>query len=115
MDHRAKADLATPAAGREVHAPAGLGRWRCSLGTEVAWGALRREFPIFERARYLAACSHAPLCTRVDAALNIFMESWRSQGNPWESDWMPTVARVAEKFARLVGAPPGSIGLNASV
>jgi selenocysteine lyase/cysteine desulfurase len=82
---------------------------------EPGWQALRRLFPLLERARYVAACSQAPLCTRVEAAVDRFMDSWRLQGNPWETEWIPSVARTAEKFARLVGAPPGSVGVNASV
>ena len=82
---------------------------------ESRWQALRRLFPILERARYVAACSQGPLCTRVEAAMDRFMESWRFRGNPWETEWIPSVARTAEKFARLVGAPPGSVGVNASV
>lgn len=82
---------------------------------EAKWEALRALFPICRHARYLAACSQGPLCTRVDQAMAAFMDSWRQRGNPWEAEWMPTVARVAEKFGRLVGAPPGSVGVNASV
>src|SRR5579871_6784608 len=70
---------------------------------------------MLREVRYLAACSQAPLCSPVEAAINRFMESWRRQGNPWESEWMPTVARCADRFAQLIGAPPGSIGVNASV
>ncbi len=82
---------------------------------ESAWQSLRSLFPIFQRARYFAACSQGPLCTRVEEALARFMESWRFEGNPWESEWIPAVMRTADKFGRLVGAPPGSIGVTASV
>ena len=43
------------------------------------------------------------------------MQSWREHGNPWEADWMPAVARVADRLAQLIGAPEKSIGVNASV
>jgi selenocysteine lyase/cysteine desulfurase len=82
---------------------------------EVDWQALRSLFPIFRDARYLAACSHAPLCTRVEDAVNRFVDSWRLRGNPWETEWIPTAMRTADKFARLVCAPPGTVGINASV
>jgi selenocysteine lyase/cysteine desulfurase len=84
---------------------------------EARWKELRGLFPILRQARcvYVAACSQGPLSTRVEGAMARFMDSWRQQGNPWEAEWMPTVARVANKFGRLVGAPPGSIGVNASV
>jgi selenocysteine lyase/cysteine desulfurase len=82
---------------------------------EPQWQALRALFPILQHTRYLAACSHGPLCTPVEAALDRFVESWRLEGNAWESAWMPSVARAADKFARLISAPPGSVGINASV
>ena len=90
-------------------------RMRDMAPDEPRWQALRRLFPIFDRARYVAACSQGPLCTRVEDAVARFMESWRLEGNPWETQWIPTVSRTADKFARLVGAPPGSVGVNASV
>jgi selenocysteine lyase/cysteine desulfurase len=79
------------------------------------WLALRQLFPILQSAHYVAACSHAPLSTPVEAAITRCMDSWRTAGNPWEADWMPSVARAADKFARLIGAPAGSVGINASV
>jgi selenocysteine lyase/cysteine desulfurase len=88
---------------------------RSSALDEAAWQALRELFPIFGSARYLAACSQGPLCVVVEAALARFMDSWRLAGNPWETDWMPAVGRTADKFGRLIGAPPGSIGVTASV
>src|SRR5579872_3660596 len=88
---------------------------RCMVGVESRWQTLRELFPMLRDVRYLAACSQAPLCTPVEKAINRFMESWRREGNPWESEWMPTVARAADKFAQLIGAPEGSIGVNASV
>jgi selenocysteine lyase/cysteine desulfurase len=82
---------------------------------EAHWQPLRGLFPILQHVRYVAACSHGPLCTRVEGALNRFVESWRAHGNAWESAWMPAVSRAADRFARLVNAPRGSIGINASV
>jgi selenocysteine lyase/cysteine desulfurase len=79
------------------------------------WAAFRRLFPIFDHGRYFAACSQGPLCTPVEAGLARFMDSWRRFGNPWETDWMPTVGRTTERFGRLIGAPAGSIGITASV
>ena len=79
------------------------------------WLALRSSFPILRSTHYVAACSHAPLCAPVEAAINRCMDSWRTAGNPWEADWMPTVARAAARFANLIGAPPASVGINASV
>jgi selenocysteine lyase/cysteine desulfurase len=82
---------------------------------EAVWQARRSLFPIFKSERYLAACSQGALCSPVEAAIERFMESWRSRGNPWETDWMPVVASTANKFARLIGAPSESIGITASV
>lgn len=80
-----------------------------------AWTDVRELFPILQQAHYVAACSHAPLCTPVEDALDAYMESWRRDGNPWEAEWMPIVGRVADKFANLIGAPTDSVGINASV
>jgi selenocysteine lyase/cysteine desulfurase len=79
------------------------------------WPALRELFPILRSAYYVAACSHAPLCLPVQDAINRCMESWHRAGNPWETDWMPTVSRAVQKFANLIGAPAASVGINASV
>ena len=82
---------------------------------EAAWQARRSLFPILRTTRYVAACSQGPLSTRVEGAMARFMDSWRSIGNPWEQEWIPTVMRAADRFAQLINAPPSSIGVTTSV
>ncbi len=79
---------------------------------EVA--AFRRQFPIFDQKIYLSSCSQGALSRPVEAALQAFMESWHTHGNPWEI-WVSEMEKLRAQFARLIHARPSEVAVTFSV
>src|SRR5437879_6559208 len=65
--------------------------------------AFRKQFPIFDQKIYLSSCSQGALSRPVEAAMQEFLESWHSHGNPWEI-WVGRMEELRVEFARLINA-----------
>ena len=76
--------------------------------------AFRKQFPIFDQKIYLSSCSQGALARPVEAALQAFMESWHTHGNPWEI-WVGELEKLRAQFARLINARPSEIAVTFSV
>jgi selenocysteine lyase/cysteine desulfurase len=76
--------------------------------------AFRKQFPIFDRKIYFGSCSQGALSRSVEAALQEFIESWHSFGNPWET-WVGEMEKLRAQFARLINAEPDEVAITFSV
>ncbi|MBO0875133.1 MAG: aminotransferase class V-fold PLP-dependent enzyme [Pseudonocardia sp.] len=76
----------------------------------AASARFRAEFPALADTVHLASCSQGALSTRLSYALQEIGFSLRDKGAPWR-DWMATVERARERFARFIGATPGEIAV----
>jgi selenocysteine lyase/cysteine desulfurase len=76
--------------------------------------AFRKRFPIFDQKIYLSSCSQGALSTPVEAALQEFVESWHTHGNPWEI-WVARMEELRVEFARLINAEPTEVAVTFSV
>ncbi|MEZ4456722.1 MAG: aminotransferase class V-fold PLP-dependent enzyme [Gemmatimonadales bacterium] len=63
---------------------------------------------------YLANCSQGPQSLRTRAAADGFLDGWRDRGMDWPG-WIDEVNAARAAFARLIGAPPATIAVAASV
>src|SRR3954454_20092199 len=96
-------------AGRRVY-------HRCVLiPAPAAFERFRARFPIFGRRVYLNSCSQGALSLDVEAAIAVFVESWRTAGSPWDR-WVGEVERLRASFAAAIGADADEIAVmpNAS-
>ena len=76
--------------------------------------AFRKQFPIFDQKIYLSSCSQGALSRPVEAAIQEFLESWHTHGNPWEL-WVARMEELRSAFARLINADPGEVAVTFSV
>ncbi len=76
--------------------------------------AFRKQFPIFDQKIYLSSCSQGALSRPVEAALQEFVASWHTHGNPWEI-WVARMEELRLAFARLINADPGEVAVTFSV
>jgi selenocysteine lyase/cysteine desulfurase len=76
--------------------------------------AFRKQFPIFDQKVYLSSCSQGALSRPVEAALQEFVESWHTHGNPWEI-WVGRMEELRVEFARLINAEPAEVAVTFSV
>jgi selenocysteine lyase/cysteine desulfurase len=76
--------------------------------------AFRKQFPIFDQKIYLSSCSQGALSRPVEAAMQEFLESWHSHGNPWEI-WVARMEELRVEFARLINAHPAEVAITFSV
>ena len=76
--------------------------------------AFRKQFPIFDQKIYLSSCSQGALSRPVEAAIQEFLESWHSHGNPWEI-WVGRMEELRVEFARLINAEPAEVAVTFSV
>lgn len=65
--------------------------------------AFRRRFPIFRERVYLNSCSQGALSTDVDAAVQTWLDSWRTKGSPWD-EWVGWTDALRGAFASSIGA-----------
>ncbi len=76
----------------------------------------RAEFPVFRHCIYLNSCSLGALSTRSRARVNECLDLWESRGaSAWYDVWWAALAELRLRYARLLGAPEGSIALHPSV
>ena len=85
-----------------------------SLPVESEVLAFRRLFPIFDEKIYLSSCSQGALARPVEAALQAFITSWHTYGNPWES-WVAELETLRHQFAHLISAAPEEVAVTTSV
>jgi selenocysteine lyase/cysteine desulfurase len=76
--------------------------------------AFRKQFPIFENKVYLSSCSQGALSRPVEDAMQEFLESWHTYGNPWEI-WVGRMEELRVEFARLINAEPAEVAVTFSV
>jgi len=76
----------------------------------------RAEFPILQKKTYLNSCSLGALSRRSMQNLNVFMEMWNEWGaHAWYDIWLGEIAKVREKFARLIGAQLHEVAIAPNV
>jgi selenocysteine lyase/cysteine desulfurase len=83
-------------------------------GQDNGVAAFRKQFPIFDQKIYLSSCSQGALSRPVEAAVQDFLESWHTHGNPWEI-WVARMEELRLAFARLINADPGEVAVTFSV
>ncbi|TMD10738.1 MAG: aminotransferase class V-fold PLP-dependent enzyme [Chloroflexi bacterium] len=76
--------------------------------------AFRKQFPIFDQKIYLSSCSQGALSRPVESAMQEFLESWHTHGNPWEI-WVGRMEELRVEFARLINAEPAEVAVTFSV
>jgi len=76
--------------------------------------AFRKQFPIFDQRIYLSSCSQGALSRPVEAAMQEFLESWHTHGNPWEI-WVGRMEELRVEFARLINAETAEVAVTFSV
>lgn len=78
--------------------------------------AYRAEFPIFERCTYLNSCSLGALSRRSRARVTGFLDTWEARGaSAWYDTWWAALEELRARYARLLGAPAGTIALHPNV
>jgi selenocysteine lyase/cysteine desulfurase len=76
----------------------------------------RSEFPIFRERIYLNTCSLGALGVRTRRRATAFLNRWETRGAPaWYDVWWEALAELRTRYARLIGAPPGSVALAPSI
>jgi kynureninase len=76
----------------------------------------RAEFPIFRRTIYLNSCSLGALSSRSRARVNEYLDLWETLGaSAWYEIWWGALAELRARYARLIGAPDGSIALHPNI
>jgi selenocysteine lyase/cysteine desulfurase len=76
----------------------------------------RAEFPVFRRAIYLNSCSLGALSTRSRARVNECLDLWEQLGaSAWYEIWWGALAELRARYARLIGAPAGSVALQPNI
>src|SRR6266446_2786165 len=76
----------------------------------------RSEFPILQRKTYLNSCSLGALSNRSMQGLAQFIEMWNEWGaHAWYEIWMGEIAKVREKFAKIIGAQLHEVAIAPSV
>lgn len=76
----------------------------------------RAEFPIFRHSIYLNSCSLGALSIRSRAKVNEFLDLWETRGAAaWYEIWWGALAELRTRYARLLGAPDGSIALHPNI
>jgi kynureninase len=76
----------------------------------------RAEFPILQKKTYLNSCSLGALSQRSIGNLNQFVEMWNEWGaHAWYEIWLGEIAKVREKFARLIGAQLHEVAIAPNV
>ena len=75
----------------------------------------RKQFPALEDCVHLI--SHSLGCVPAQAKddLGEFLELWRTKSITAWSDWLPEVDRAAERIAKIISAPAGTIVMNQNV
>ena len=80
--------------------------------------ALRELFPAVQDTTFLGAHTLAPLSRPVRAAIDRFLDLWRSEASAelvWFDHIIPEMHRLEASYARLIGADPDEVVLTPSV
>jgi len=78
--------------------------------------AYRDEFPILQRKTYLNSCSLGALSKRSMQNIAEFMEMWNEWGaHAWYEIWLGEIARVRQKFAKIIGAQVHEVAIAPNV
>src|SRR5712692_1022538 len=76
----------------------------------------RAEFPILQRKTYLNSCSLGALSQRSIKGIEQFMEMWNEWGaHAWYEIWLGEIAKVRQKFAKIIGAQVHEVAIAPSV
>lgn len=79
----------------------------------------REEFPTLEDGIYLLSHSLGPVPRAADEAMLEYTRSWRehTSADAWDAAWWELSGEVGDRFARLIGAKPGTVQVqpNASL
>jgi selenocysteine lyase/cysteine desulfurase len=76
----------------------------------------RAEFPVFRQSRYLNSCSLGALSVRSRARVTECLDLWEQRGAAaWYDVWWGALAELRARYARLLGAPPGTVALHPNV
>jgi kynureninase len=78
--------------------------------------AYRSEFPILERATYLASHTLGPMPSKAAERLEEFARMWAERGiRAWADGWWRTPMEVGDQIGRIVGASAGSTVMQQNV
>ncbi|HEY7817800.1 MAG TPA: aminotransferase class V-fold PLP-dependent enzyme, partial [Vicinamibacteria bacterium] len=66
---------------------------------------------IFERKTYMNSCSQGALSREVEEAYAAYLDSWKSEGSPWEK-WVSVLEETRSRFAAHCGASPDEIAVS---
>ncbi len=87
-----------------------------TLAASVPTRDYRAEFPVFRHTRYLNSCSLGALSVRSRARVTECLDLWEQRGAAaWYDVWWGALAELRSRYARLLGAPPGTIALHPNV
>ncbi|MCS6911832.1 MAG: aminotransferase class V-fold PLP-dependent enzyme [Myxococcales bacterium] len=76
---------------------------------------LRAEFPALEQSVYLVSHSLGAMPRATLTHLQEYTRLWVERGIlAWE-EWLPEIDRAAERIARIIGAPPGTVIMATNV
>ena len=76
----------------------------------------RAEFPIFRDTVYLNSCSLGALSLRSKARVSECLELWERRGAAaWYDVWWGALAELRARYARVIGAPDGSVALHPNI
>ena len=81
--------------------------------TETLFADFRKRFPIFRNRIYLNSCSQGALSGEVEAALQEFIQSWKSSGSPWDH-WIEVQEELRREFAAMIGAGADEVAITSS-
>jgi len=74
---------------------------------------IRNEFPLTREKIYFNSCSKGLLSNRVASSLEEYVESWKTEGSPWEN-WMGKLEELRSLFAGMIGAEEDEVAITYS-
>src|SRR5688572_30394060 len=75
----------------------------------------RKQFPALEDCVHFISHSLGCVPAQAKADLCEFFELWQTKSITAWSDWLPEVDRAAERIAKIISAPPGSVIMHQNV
>jgi kynureninase len=75
----------------------------------------RKQFPALEDCVHFISHSLGCVPAKAKDDLNEFFDIWRTKSITAWSDWLPEVDRAAERIAKIISAPAGTIVMNQNV
>jgi kynureninase len=75
----------------------------------------RKQFPALEDCVHLISHSLGCVPEQAKDDLGEFFDIWRTKSITAWSDWLPEVDRAAERIAKIISAPAGTIVMNQNV